>query len=190
MSHDDRRRFTVTADGGHIAPARICPSPNQDERPAGCEPDLVIIHGISLPPGEYGGPYIEQLFTNCLDWDAHPYFSEIQGLKVSSHLLIKRDGEVIQFVPFNRRAWHAGESAFRDRENCNDSSIGIELEGCDESPYADAQYDALIQVLRGLLDDYPGLSARRIAGHSDVAPGRKSDPGPDFDWLRLYDGLG
>jgi AmpD protein len=190
MSHDDRRRFTVTPDEGLIDPAHICPSPNQDERPAGCEPDLVIIHGISLPPGEYGGPYIEQLFTNCLDWDAHPYFSEIRGLKVSSHLLIKRDGGVIQFVPFNRRAWHAGESAFRDRQNCNDSSIGIELEGCDESPYADAQYDALIQVLRGLLNDYPGLSARRIAGHSDVAPGRKSDPGPAFDWLRLYDGLG
>jgi AmpD protein len=189
MSHDDRQRFTVIPDEGLIDLAHSCPSPNQDERPAGCEPDLVIIHGISLPPGEYGGPYIEQLFTNCLDWDAHPYFSEIRGLKVSSHLLIKRDGGVIQFVPFNRRAWHAGESAFRDRKNCNDSSIGIELEGCDESTYADAQYDALIPVLRGLLNAYPGLSARRIAGHSDVAPGRKSDPGPAFDWLRLYDGL-
>jgi AmpD protein len=189
MGDKDGQRFTVFPDEAVIRQALSCPSPNQDERPVGCEPILVIIHGISLPPGEYGGHYIEQLFTNCLDWNAHPYFSQIQGMKVSSHLLVKRNGELIQFVPFNRRAWHAGESVFRGRGNCNDFSIGIELEGCDDSPYSDEQYRSLIDILRGLLDAYPGLSPRSIAGHSDVAPGRKSDPGPAFDWLRLYDGL-
>jgi len=189
MGQEDRQKFTVSPDEGLIEPAFACPSPNQDERPGHRDPELIIIHGISLPPGEYGGAYIEQFFTNCLDWDAHPYFLEIKGMEVSSHLLIKRDGGLVQFVPFSRRAWHAGQSVFRDRKNCNDFSIGIELEGCDESPYADAQYKTLVNVLRGLFAAYPKLCPRSIAGHCDVAPDRKSDPGPAFDWLRLYDGL-
>ncbi len=147
------------------------------------------MHGISLPPGEFGGDEIEALFTNTLDWDAHPYFSEIRGLEVSSHLLIRRDGSLIQFVPFTERAWHAGESCFRGQHRCNDFSIGIELEGEDETPYEDRQYEVLQDVIRALCAAYPGLTPRRVAGHSDIAPGRKTDPGPAFDWLRLYDGL-
>lgn len=181
--------YVVSPGGGLIRPARLCPSPNQDSRPAGCEPELIIIHGISLPPGEYGGQYVEQLFTNTLNWEAHPYFAEIKGLKVSAHLFIRRDGSVVQFVPFNRRAWHAGASCFRDRHNCNDFSIGIELEGDDDTPYSDAQYVTLIKVIRTLQRAYTSLCTRHIAGHCDIAPDRKSDPGPAFDWLRLYDGL-
>jgi AmpD protein len=153
------------------------------------EPDLIIIHSISLPPGQFGGPHVQELFTNCLDWDAHPYFTEIRGLKVSAHLLICRDGGLTQFVPFGRRAWHAGESCFRGRSCCNDFSVGIELEGDDETPYTDAQYSHLVAVIEALRESYPGITVRQIAGHSDVSPGRKSDPGPAFDWLRLYDGL-
>lgn len=174
---------------GLLRPAAQCPSPNQDDRPGGEEPSLIVIHGISLPPGEFGGPYIEQFFTNCIDRHAHPYFGEICDLHVSAHLLIRRDGAVLQFVPFGRRAWHAGESRFRGRSRCNDFSIGIELEGDDEMPYADAQYEILAGVIDALLESYPALSARTIAGHSDVAPRRKTDPGPAFDWLRLYDGI-
>ncbi len=168
----------------------MCDSPNQDARPAGAAPSLIVVHGISLPPGEFGGPEIEALFMNALDWDAHPYFGEIRGLEVSSHLLIRRDGSVLQFVPFTERAWHAGESCFRGRHRCNDFSIGIELEGEDETPYEDCQYDVLHAVIRALCAAYPALSPRTVAGHSDIAPGRKTDPGPAFDWLRLYDGLG
>ncbi len=168
----------------------MCDSPNQDARPAGAAPSLIVVHGISLPPGEFGGPEIEALFMNTLDWDAHPYFGEIRGLEVSSHLLIRRDGSVFQFVPFTERAWHAGESCFRGRHRCNDFSIGIELEGEDENPYEDCQYDVLQAVIRALCGAYPALSPRTVAGHSDIAPGRKTDPGPAFDWLRLYDGLG
>jgi AmpD protein len=167
-----------------------CPSPNQDERPAGAIPELIVVHGISLPPGEFGGPEVEQLFSNCLDWDAHPYFDEIRGLAVSTHLLIRRDGELIQFVPFTQRAWHAGESLFRGRACCNDFSVGIELEGDDETPYTDAQYEVLVGSTNALFEAYPALTAREIAAHSDIAPGRKTDPGPAFDWLRLYDGIG
>jgi AmpD protein len=181
--------YTVSSRGGLIRPAEQCPSPNQDDRPDGCEPDLIIIHSISLPPGEFGGPYVEQLFTNRLDWDGHPYFAEIRGLTVSSHLFIRRGGSLIQFVPFSRRAWHAGTSSYRDRQECNDFSIGIELEGEDEAPYADPQYDTLIRVISALQTTYTSLCARRIVGHCDVSPDRKSDPGPAFDWLRLYDGL-
>jgi AmpD protein len=181
--------YTVSPGRGLIRPAEQCPSPNQDDRPAGSEPELIIIHGISLPPGEFGGPYVEQLFTNRLDWAAHPYFAEIRGLKVSSHLLIRRDGGLIQFVPFGRRAWHAGASCYRNRMDCNDFSIGIELEGEDEIPYSVRQYDVLIKVINALQETYAALCARRIAGHCDVSPNRKSDPGPAFDWLRLYDGL-
>ena len=181
--------FTISPGQGLIRPAEQCPSPNQDDRPEGCEPELIIIHGISLPPGEFGGPFVAQLFTNRLDWDAHPYFAEIRDLKVSSHVFIRRDGSLIQFVPFSRRAWHAGASCYRDREDCNDYSIGIELEGEDETPYTDRQYEVLVKTIAALQATYTSLCARRIAGHCDVAPNRKSDPGPAFDWLRLYDGL-
>ena len=151
---------------------------------------MIVVHGISLPPGQFGGPEIEALFTNTLDWDAHPYFGEIRGMEVSAHLLIRRDGTVIQFVPFTERAWHAGESCFRGQSRCNDFSVGIELEGEDETPYDDRQYLVLQDVIRALCIAYPGISPREVAGHCDIAPGRKSDPGPAFDWLRLYDGLG
>lgn len=181
--------FSVEPGPGLLHGARQCPSPNQDERPSGCAPDLVVIHSISLPPGEFGGPYIEQLFNNCLDWAAHPYFESIRGLEVSAHLLIRRSSETVQFVPFTRRAWHAGDSRFRGRRRCNDRSIGIELEGEDTTPYTDSQYATLSLVLQALFDAYPGLSARTLAGHSDISPGRKTDPGPAFDWLRLYDRL-
>ena len=182
-------RFDINTDNGVISPARQCPSPNCDARPDGARPEIVIVHGISLPPGEFGGPEIEALFTNTLDFDAHPYFREIRGLEVSAHLLIRRDGELVQFVPFTERAWHAGESCFRGRSRCNDFSIGIELEGEDETAYDDRQYDALQAVLCAILEAYPDISAREIAGHCDISPGRKVDPGPAFDWLRLYDGL-
>lgn len=181
--------YRINAATGLIEPARQCPSPNQDARPDGARPELLIVHGISLPPGQFGGSQVEQLFTNTLDWDSHPYFGEIRGMQVSAHLLVKRDGELIQFVPFTQRAWHAGESCFRGRSCCNDYSIGIELEGEDEVPYEDCQYEVLIEVSRALMQAYPEMSAREIAAHSDIAPGRKTDPGPAFDWLRLYDGL-
>ncbi len=181
--------YTVSPGAGLIRPGTQCPSPNQDDRPASMEPDLIIIHSISLPPGKFGGPQVQELFTNCLDWDAHPYFGEIRGLKVSAHLLIRRDGDLLQFVPFGRRAWHAGESSFRGRSCCNDYSIGIELEGDEETPYTDAQYSHLTAVITAIRECYPDITVRHIAGHCDVSPGRKSDPGPAFDWLRLYDGL-
>ena len=184
-----KQSFTVDAETGLIEPARQCPSPNRDERPTGEQPSLIVLHGISLPPGRFGGPEIEQLFCNDLDWDAHPYFDGIRGLEVSTHLLIRRDGAVVQFVPFTDRAWHAGDSCFRRRPRCNDYSIGIELEGEDDVSYEVAQYDALISVIDALLRAYPAISPREIAAHSDIAPGRKTDPGPAFDWLRLYDGL-
>ena len=151
---------------------------------------MIVVHGISLPPGEFGGPEIEALFTNSLDWDAHPYFDEIRGLEVSAHLLIRRDGSVVQFVPFTARAWHAGDSCFRGQTKCNDFSIGIELEGEDETAYDERQYPVLQAVIRALCAAYPAISPREVAAHSDIAPGRKTDPGPAFDWFRLYDGLG
>jgi len=141
--------------------------------------------GSAWPPGEYGGPWIDQLFTNTLSSDAHPYFAQIASLKVSAHLLIRRDGELVQYVPFHLRAWHAGVSQYCGRERCNDFSIGIELEGTDEQPYEPRQYDQLARVIDALVAAYPTLSTERIAGHSDVAPGRKTDPGPAFDWVRL-----
>ena len=180
---------TIDPDLGAVTSARQCVSPNQDARPDGAEVDLIVLHGISLPPATFGGVAIEQLFSNCLDWNSHPYYDEIRGLEVSAHLLIRRDGEVVQFVPFTQRAWHAGESRFRGRGQCNDQSIGIELEGVDDVAYDDRQYSTLISVLTAMLRAYPALSSRRIAAHSDIAPGRKTDPGPAFDWLRLYDGL-
>ena len=181
--------FTVKTDTGLLDPARLCLSPNRDARPAGVGPSLVVVHGISLPPGQFGGSEIEDLFCNRLDCEAHPYFDEIRGLEVSAHVLIRRDGEVVQFVPFAERAWHAGESRFRRRSSCNDFSIGIELEGEDTTAYAGVQYDSLSAVIAALVRAYPDVTARDVAAHSDIAPGRKTDPGPAFDWLRLYDGL-
>ena len=182
--------FSVNKETGLIEPARLCLSPNRDARPENTNLDAIVLHGISLPPRQFGGDEIEALFLNTLDWDAHPYFAEIRGMEVSAHLLIRRDGELVQFVPFHERAWHAGESFFRGRRRCNDFSMGIELEGDDNTPYDDRQYSTLSAVLHALFLAYPGLSARQLAGHCDVAPGRKSDPGPAFDWLRLYDALG
>ncbi|HEY9532629.1 MAG TPA: 1,6-anhydro-N-acetylmuramyl-L-alanine amidase AmpD [Burkholderiales bacterium] len=161
---------------------RIVDSPNQDERPPGTEVTLAVIHSISLPPGEFGGDAIERLFTNRLDPAAHPYFAQIAGLRVSAHFLIRRDGELVQFVPIEGRAWHAGASRWRGRSRCNDFSVGIELEGIDHAPFEPAQYAVLIGLLRK-------LSLREIAAHSDVAPGRKSDPGAHFDWARVLSAL-
>lgn len=166
--------------------ARQVPSPNYDERPAGVAPDLIVVHGISLPPGEYGGPWIDRLFTNALPPEVHPYFATVAALKVSSHLLIRRDGTPVQYVPFHRRAWHAGASSYRGRERCNDFSIGIELEGTDEHAYEPAQYRVLSDVILSLCKAYADLSPDRVVGHSDIAPGRKTDPGPAFDWPRLH----
>lgn len=157
-------------------------SPNCDERPAETLIDTIIVHGISLPPGEFGGESIIDLFTNRLDPTAHPYFATIAEMKVSAHVLIRRDGELIQFVPFAKRAWHAGESNFLGRTRCNDFSIGIELEGTDSIPYEEAQYQQLAKLILQLQKLYPAITNQRIIGHSDVAPGRKTDPGPIFDW--------
>jgi AmpD protein len=165
---------------------RIVDSPNCDERPPGVAVTLVVLHSISLPPGEYGGGHIERLFTNRLDPAAHSYFREVHSLRVSSHFLIRRDGELVQFVPVERRAWHAGASAWRGRGACNDFSVGIELEGTDDSPFEDPQYAALALLL---MDLQTRLPLRAIAGHSDVAPGRKTDPGARFDWARLLAAL-
>ena len=148
-------------------------------------PELIVIHNISLPPGEFGGDWIEALFTNRLDPAAHPYFTQIHRLRVSAHLLIRRGGSIIQFVPFHQKAWHAGKSNYRGRDHCNDFSIGIELEGADDVDYESVQYKKLVQVIRALVAAYPTLSRDRIAGHEHIAPGRKTDPGPAFDWGRL-----
>lgn len=171
---------------GLVAQARQVSSPNWDERPENVIPELLVIHGISLPPGDFGGPWIDQLFTNSLQSDAHPYFAEIGHMKVSSHLLIRRNGELVQYVPLNKRAWHAGQSCFKGRECCNDFSIGVELEGTDELPYAEEQYRVLNRLVAALLSAYPSLTADNIVGHSDIAPGRKTDPGTAFDWNRLF----
>ncbi len=182
--------FTVDKATGLLEQATRRPSPNCDARPDETDPSMIVVHGISLPPGEFGGLEIEALFMNELDWDAHPYFTQIRGLEVSAHLLIRRDGSLIQFVPFTQRAWHAGESCFRGRQRCNDFSIGIELEGEDDTAYDERQYPVLQGVIKALCAAYPAISPREVAGHCDIAPGRKIDPGPAFDWLRLYDGLG
>ena len=148
-------------------------------------PDLIVIHGISLPPGKFGGPHIDALFTNTLDPAGHPYFRDVAEVRVSSHLLVRRDGEVVQYVPVHRRAWHAGQSSFRGRERCNDFSVGIELEGTDDRPYTAAQYRRLGRLIRILRQGVASLRGAAIVGHSEVAPGRKTDPGPAFDWPRL-----
>ena len=168
---------------GRLAPCRFVASPNHDERAAGVDATLLVVHSISLPPGKYGGDAIERLFTNRLDPSAHPYFREIEGLRVSSHFLVRRDGELVQFVPVERRAWHAGESRWRGRARCNDFSIGVELEGTDDNPFEAAQYTTLAGLIRALRARLP---LHALAAHSDIAPGRKTDPGPGFDWARLF----
>jgi len=175
----------VDSRSGLILPARFIPSPNYDARPAGVEADLIVVHGISLPPDQFGGPWIDQLFTNSLDTAFHPYFVGIGALRVSSHLFIGRDARLTQYVGFNDRAWHAGPSKFGDREACNDFSIGIELEGSDHISYEDGQYRALAEAIVALCAAYPRLSPERLVGHSDIAPGRKTDPGPAFNWPYL-----
>ncbi|MGR3915110.1 MAG: 1,6-anhydro-N-acetylmuramyl-L-alanine amidase AmpD [Gammaproteobacteria bacterium] len=176
--------FTLNA-AGRISPARFVPSPNCDARPPRAQIDALIIHAISLPPGEYGGDFIEQFFTNRLDQSAHPYFAEIAETAVSAHFLIRRDGALLQFAPTHARAWHAGVSVLHGRARVNDFSLGIELEGCDAGPFEDAQYEILAALARVLIAHFPAITPERIVGHSDIAPGRKTDPGPHFDWPRL-----
>ena len=166
---------------GHVA------SPNFGPRPPGSKPKLIVVHAISLPPGCYGGSEVEQLFTNQLDWDQHPYFESIRGMAVSSHFYIRRQGELVQFVSADDRAWHAGVSSFRGRSNCNDYAIGVELEGAEDGPFEDAQYETLAVLCAAVLQRY---GVADLAGHEHVAPGRKTDPGPGFDWRRLQRSLG
>ncbi|MEX0730411.1 MAG: 1,6-anhydro-N-acetylmuramyl-L-alanine amidase AmpD [Aquisalimonadaceae bacterium] len=170
---------------GLVAGAMQVPSPNHDARPDGVGISLLVLHGISLPPGSFGGPWIDDLFTNRLNPAAHAYFREIHTLRVSSHLLLRRDGTLVQYVPLYRRAWHAGESCWEGLGRCNDYSIGVELEGEDTVPYDERQYAALTRLVPALLAVYPAILPSRIVGHSDIAPGRKTDPGPAFDWQRL-----
>jgi len=167
---------------GRVSGARFVVSPNWDERPSGAAVTLLVVHSISLPPGEFGGDSVERLFTNRLHPDAHPYFRGLAGLRVSAHLFVRRGGELVQFVPLHRRAWHAGLSAWRARPRSNDYSVGVELEGTEHSPFADAQYATLTALVRALRDALP---LRDIAAHSDIAPKRKNDPGEGFDWDRL-----
>ena len=170
---------------GWLRRARSARSPNFGPRPESMQVDLVVLHSISLPPGEYGGDAIERLFANELDWNTHPYFEKIRGLTVSSHFLIRRDGELVQFVSCDDRAWHAGASHWAGRDDCNDFSVGIELEGADDVPYTDVQYEALATLIKALRRAYPKLRRTDVVGHSHVSPGRKTDPGPAFDWDRL-----
>lgn len=174
-------RFTIGTDGW-VSEAAQCPSPNFDGRPAGSEISLIVIHAISLPPDEFGGPGVADLFTNRLNPSAHPYYAEICHLRVSAHFFIRRDGSLVQFVSINDRAWHAGVSCWEGRERCNDFSIGIELEGCDTQSFEDKQYRTLADLVGPLVRHYPVTA---VVGHSDIAPGRKTDPGPFFEWPRL-----
>jgi N-acetyl-anhydromuramoyl-L-alanine amidase len=170
---------------GLLLAARQVLSPHWDARPPGVLPELIVVHGISLPEGTFGTPWIDRLFCGNLPPEAHPSFAAIASLRVSAHVVIRRDGAPTQYVPFAARAWHAGRSSYQGREACNDFSIGIELEGADTVAYQDAQYDALAQLIRALCAAYGSLSSERVLGHSDIAPGRKTDPGPAFDWARL-----
>lgn len=178
-------RLDIDAATGLIKGVRQVLSVSHDSRPAGIPPELIVVHGISLPPGEYGGPWIDRLFTGALPADAHPYFAAIAGLNVSAHVLVRRSGQIVQYVPLQRRAWHAGASEYRGRQGCNDFSVGIELEGTDDIPYEPDQYTTLAALIRAAVATYPSLSADRVVGHSDIAPGRKTDPGPAFEWSRL-----
>ncbi len=172
----------VDLESGLMREARQIASPNQDARPTGVEADLIVVHGISLPPGEFGGRWIDRLFTNTLPVEVHPYFADVGSLRVSSHLVVDRDGDMTQYVSFMQRAWHAGKSLYHGRDACNDFSVGIELEGTDNIPYEGAQYRALADAVAALCAAYPRLSPDRLVGHSAIAPGRKTDPGPAFDW--------
>ncbi len=172
----------VDLDSGLLRGVRYIASPNFDARPPDIETNLIVIHGISLPPGDFGGPWIERLFTNSLPLDAHEYFAQIGPLKVSSHVVVARTGDLTQYVKFTDRAWHAGLSSYEGRQACNDFSVGLELEGTDTLPYEPIQYEVLAQVIGALCAAYPALSPDRVVGHSDIAPGRKTDPGPAFDW--------
>lgn len=180
----------VDAASGLIAGVSFVDSPNRGPRPPGSEPALIVVHGISLPAGQFGGGYIGQLFTNQLDTRGDPRFTHLAGLRVSAHVLIARDGHITQFVPFGQRAWHAGDSVFQGRAECNDFSIGVELEGSDQTRYRDIQYQRLEELIGGLRAVYPDIGSDRVVGHCHIAPGRKSDPGPGFDWGRLQRRLG
>jgi AmpD protein len=179
-------RFLVDI-AGMCSGAQWIPSPNHDQRPREAQVELLVIHNISLPPGEFGGDWITDLFLDRLHPGAHPYFAGLAGVRVSSHFLIRREGEVIQYVPCELRAWHAGASSWKGRERCNDFSVGIELEGTDYLPFTDAQYESLVELTRALFARYGSLD---LAGHSDIAPGRKTDPGRHFDWTRYRAGIG
>ena len=177
-------KYWVDQNTGLAHGARFVPSPNCDDRPADVTVDALVIHSISLPPGEFGGPYVEQLFCNDLDVAHHAYFQEICQMRVSAHFFISRDGDLVQFVPVHKRAWHAGQSECLGRTNVNDFSVGIELEGTDHTGFDDAQYATLVEVSRHLMRAFPDIAVDHVFGHSDVAPGRKTDPGPGFDWAR------
>lgn len=183
-SHSGLAEMQLDHATGWCRGIRHCPSPNFNQRPDG-EISLLVIHNISLPPGCFGTGKVQEFFQNCLPVDEHPFFQEIAALQVSAHFLIERDGAITQFVSCLNRAWHAGVSCFDRRVNCNDFSLGIELEGADETPYSDEQYDSLISLSKLLQQAYPAITAERVCGHSDIAPGRKTDPGPSFDWQRL-----
>lgn len=180
---------TIDPATGLLRGARQVLSPHADARPSGQLPELVVIHGISLPPADFGGPWIDHLFCGSLPLDADPFFASLQGLRVSAHALIDRKGRLTQYVPFTERAWHAGVSSWQGRSACNDYSVGIELEGTDTTPYTDAQYATLGALIRSLMSVYPAIGPDRVVGHSDVAPGRKTDPGLSFDWIRLRESL-
>lgn len=179
----EERILQVDLKSGLMRGVRQIASPNYDSRPSGVEAELIVVHGISLPPGEFDGPWIDRLFTNALPPELHPYFEEVASLRVSSHLCIRRDGAVTQYVKFTDRAWHAGQSSYNGRAACNDFSIGVELEGTDTLAYEEAQYEALADAVAALCAAYPRLTPERLVGHSDISPGRKTDPGPAFDWL-------
>ena len=181
--------LSIDAHTGLVSGASYQASPNCDDRPAGMQPELLVVHGISLPPGQFGGPAISALFCNSLDPAEHPFFAEIAHLRVSAHVLIRRDGSLIQYVPLHRRAWHAGRSSYCGREHCNDFSIGVELEGCDDIPYEPVQYRRLVSFVHALQAVYPRITRERIVGHCHIAPGRKSDPGPAFDWQAFFNAL-
>jgi len=187
MNRPDATRATpLWLDGWYQFAGRV-PSPNFGPRPTDARVDLIVIHAISLPPGQFGGDEVQRLFTNQLDWNAHPYFKSIEGMQVSAHFFIRRNGDLYQFVSCNQRAWHAGTSSYRGRDNCNDDSVGIELEGIDGGPFEEAQYETLASVCAALLQGYP---IAHLAGHEHVAPGRKNDPGRGFDWHQLQQSVG
>lgn len=188
MSEEQSSAFAV-GDDGWLHGARPQPSDNADQRPEGEPVSLLVLHNISLPPGEFGGQAIEDFFCNRLDCSSHPWFERLRDLRVSAHLLVRRDGEVVQFVPFQDRAWHAGRSTFEGKPECNDFSIGIELEGTDNDPYTPEQYRCLIEITRSLMTAYPLITPDRIVGHEHVAPERKTDPGPAFEWAYFLDHL-